>query len=369
MPSNYLPVTLPPGPILQPLEDTGYMILENLSEARFGKQLPYVVPRDRPLQGLFADEPVKTRNLCRDLSRLMLSLARVPQHASTKGAARTVGLDTTYTSADCYLADLARFHESGFRIKPNAALGESDADYQMGIMVALRARAHHFVGGSGPGAGPGENARRGDGQPFLLHLSDSNPGNLLVDDDWHITAIFDLEWLFAAPIDQLQPPSWLTWESIDFVAGEGYDSYCAARKVYMDIFREEEEEMGMAGRSADSKIRFSDAMDASWTSELAWFYLALTSVDGMTQIYERRFRPLFWPRTRKSKDESKGESKDESKDECKDHSKDEPKDENTQTETTEFNTLSQFWQLRRSSHHSPEGDWQRTAQGGHRATV
>ncbi|CAK7220079.1 hypothetical protein SCUCBS95973_004035 [Sporothrix curviconia] len=281
VPSAYLPVALPPGPVPQPLEETGYMILENLSGAQFGRQLPYVVPRDRPLHKLCDDEPVKTRNLCRDLSRIMLSLARVPQPrigafwvcladgtirlngrpatcdmaiSESEGAARTIALDTTYASADRYVADLARFHELGFRARPNAALDKEDAQLQMAIMVALRAVAHHFVD-----AGAADNCG-----PFLPYLSDGNAGNILVDGDWHVTAIFDLEWLFAAPVAQLQPPLWLTWDSIDHVA-------------------------------LQEDTPLSDAMEANWTSERTWFYLALSSVDGMTHIYNRRLKRLFWP--------------------------------------------------------------------------
>ena len=286
------------------------MILENLSEARFGKRLPFIVPHDRPLHDLYAQEPTKTRNLCRGIARTMLALARVPQPRigafqfcladgtirldgrpvscdmailESQGAPRTVGLDTTYTSADRYVSDLARFHESAFRAMPNAVLNQTDAEYQMAIMTILRSVAHSFIG---------VEDKKGDnhGRPYLLQLSDSNPGNILVDDDWHVTAVFDLEWLFAAPVTGLYTPLWLTWQTIDDVAQDGYDDYCASRNVFMDVFREEERKQAGTGETP-----LSDAMDASWASQRTMFYLALSSVSGMTHIFQGRLRPLFWP--------------------------------------------------------------------------
>ena len=285
------------------------MILEYLDEARFGKQIPYTVPHDRPLHDLYAQEPVKTRNLCRGLARTMLALARIPQPRigafrvcpngairldgrpvacsvailEGEGAPRTIGLDTTYTSAGRYVSGLIRFYESVFRAGPNMAQAKADAENQMAIMASLRATAHHFVE---LGGGDGEDG--GDG-PYLLHLSDSNASNILIDDDWQVTAIFDLEWLFAAPVAQLRTPSWLTWQAVDDITGQGYDDYCASRDVFMDVFREEERT-----QTGTDKTPLSDAMDASWASQRTWFYAALTSVNGMTQIFSNRLQPLFW---------------------------------------------------------------------------
>ncbi len=55
----------------------------------------------------------------------------------------------------------------------------------MSAMVFLRAAAHHFI----------EPGRRNG--PFFLFMSDANAGN--VDDEWNVTGMFDLEWIFSAP--------------------------------------------------------------------------------------------------------------------------------------------------------------------------
>ncbi|EPE05303.1 phosphotransferase enzyme family protein [Ophiostoma piceae UAMH 11346] len=313
VPSDYLPVALPamPESLPLPLADNGYMILEYFSEAQFGKQTPFTVPRDRPLHELYTEEPVKTRNLCRGVARTMLALARVPQPRigafrfsladgtirldgrpatcsipmlEAESAPRTIALDTTYSSAGQYVSDLARFHESVFRTGPHMVEARDDAEYQMATMVAMRATAHHFVE-----LGGGTTA---NGEPFILQLSDSNAGNMLVDDDWNVTAIFDLEWLFAAPVAQLLTPLWLTWQAVNDITSDGYDDYCASRSVFMDVFREEERK-----QTGTEKTPLSDAMDASWTSQRTWFYFALTSVNGMTHIFRNRLKPLFFSTT------------------------------------------------------------------------
>lgn len=322
VPSVYLPVTLPvvPEPLPPPLTNNGFLILEYFSEAKFGKQIPFTVPRDRPLHKLYVDEPVKTRNLCRGIARIMLGLARLPQPRigafrfcaaggtirldgrpascsipmlEAESATRTIALDTTYTHAGQYVSDLASFHESVLRAGRHMTVDKDDAEYQMATMAAMRATAHHFVGMGGSSEDNEGNA--GNGGPFILQLSDNNAGNMLVDDDWNITAIFDLEWLYAAPVAEVLAPTWLTWQAIDEITGDGYDDYCASRKVFMDVLREEEQKQTDTMGSP-----FSDAMDASWTSQRAFFYFALTSVNGMTLIFRNRLKALFLTESQKT---------------------------------------------------------------------
>lgn len=49
--------------------------------------------------------------------------------------------------------------------------------------------------------------RRG---PFVFALTDLHQSNVLVDKDWHITSIVDLEWGCSQPIEIIQPPYWPT---------------------------------------------------------------------------------------------------------------------------------------------------------------
>lgn len=68
----------------------------------------------------------------------------------------------------------------------------------------------------------------------------------------------------------------------------------------MNVFREEERNQTGTGETP-----LSDAMDASWTSQRTWFYVALANADAMTQIFEGRLKPLFWPADTKAETKTK----------------------------------------------------------------
>ena len=284
---------------------TGYMIIENFDEATFGKQLPLVVRGARIL-----DQPKKMRNLFQSVSRIILALARVPQPRigafrfhddgtirldgrpvscdvgilESEGAPQTMPVDKTYTNVDQYVADLSTFFEAQFRAAPNAALSISDCETQMSVMVFLRAVAHHFI-----------EPRRRNG-PFFLFMSDANAGNLMVDDEWNVTGMFDLEWFFAAPPAVFSAPMWLTWDSIDHVARSGYDEYDATQQAFIQILKEEEQLMDTCElEAALGGMALSSVMESNWSSGRVWFYLSLMTVNAMTHITKARVQPLFVP--------------------------------------------------------------------------
>ncbi|OAA54952.1 hypothetical protein SPI_08456 [Niveomyces insectorum RCEF 264] len=102
---------------------------------------------------------------------------------------------------------------------------------------------------------------------------------MMVDNDWNVTGVFDLEWMIAAPIDMLRIPGWLTWDSIDHVAGDGYEEYNEIREAFMKILKEEEAWMDTWGAAYGSKL--STVMNESWHTKRYWFYTSLLSVGGM----------------------------------------------------------------------------------------
>lgn len=297
------------------------MILEHFG-ASFGQELS-LMARDtkiledgveylpEPIQML--SQPAKMRNLFRGVSRVILALARVPQPRigafrfnddgtisldnrpvtadmfvlENARAPRTMGVDTTYTNANEYVSDLQTFQEQKFLAAPNAAVEEEDAKYQMGIMSFLRAVTHHFVGGS-------SRWRNG---PFALYMSDANASNFMVDEDWNVTGMYDLEWMFSAPADMPRVPSWLTWSSVDRISKPASDEYAAydeTRAVFAGVFAEEE-------RLADTAVledalggtTLSAVMEESWASKTFWFYSSLLSITGMTHVASHQILPMF----------------------------------------------------------------------------
>ena len=227
VPSDYLAVTLPVSIELPP--DTGYMLLEFLGPS-MGTRLDLVAdPRNRPLGEI--DAPRK-RNLYRSFSRVMLSLARIPQPRigafrlrddgtialdnrplvstmtilESEGAPRTIHRDQTFNRVDDYIESMIDFHEQRFLAAPHAAVSKFDGQLQMATWVFLRSLLRHFV-----------NRERNTG-PFVLQLTDKNHCNFLVDEDWNVTAMYDLEFIISAPVESMDTPKWLSWASLDEIA-------------------------------------------------------------------------------------------------------------------------------------------------------
>ncbi|CAK7228964.1 hypothetical protein SBRCBS47491_007085 [Sporothrix bragantina] len=333
VPSRYLSVSVRKDdcPI-----DTGYMVIEHFGSS-FGQELPLKVRKAKVVAGSAVEclpepiqilsEPTKMNNLFRGVSRIILSLARVPQPRigafrfnddgtisldnrpvtadmfvlENAGAPRTMDVDATYDSVDEYIDELQTFHEQRFLAAPNAANSEDDAVYQMGSMSFLRAVAHHFIkGGSkdnNSGSSISTTSRRRKG-PFVLSMSDNNQSNIMVDDDWNVTGIYDLEWIFSAPVDQPREPPWLTWSLVDSIVDTehgGYEAYAATRAAFMAVFAEEE-------RLADTKelnaalggMTLSAVMEESWAAKTFFFYASLLSINGMTQVVRSQLWPMFF---------------------------------------------------------------------------
>ncbi|KIH88236.1 hypothetical protein SPBR_06900 [Sporothrix brasiliensis 5110] len=316
--SNYVAISVPQDecPV-----DSGYMILEHFG-ASFGQELSLMARDTRivedgveylpePIQMLA--QPAKMRNLFRGVSRIILALARVPQPRigafrfnddgtisldnrpvtadmfvlENARAPRTMSVDTTYTNVNEYVSDLQTFQEQKFLAAPNAAVEAADATYQMGIMAFLRAVTHHFVGGT-------SRWRNG---PFVLYMSDANASNFMVDENWNVTGMYDLEWMFSAPADMPRVPSWLTWSSVDRISNPATDEYAAyneARAAFAEVFAEEERLADTAAlETALGGTTLSAVMEESWASKTFWFYSSLLSITGMTHVASHQILPMF----------------------------------------------------------------------------
>ncbi|OAA60382.1 hypothetical protein SPI_05506 [Niveomyces insectorum RCEF 264] len=299
VPSDYLPIDVHDAAVTA--VPTGYMVLEHFGPS-LGKEMPLVIRNQK-----LTEEPVKMHNLFRSVSRVLLAVARIPQPRigafrfnddgtisldnrpitcgvfllENDGAPRTMAIDRTYTNVDQYVADLATFHDQRFLAAPNAALDLPDCHGQMAIKTCLRAVAHHFLK---------DEHRSG---PFALYLSDANAANFMVDDDWNVTGMFDLEWIISGPVDLPRTPSWLTWESIDAIAGKGYAEFDATRAVFMKVFKEEERRTDTGALEDAAGSTLSSIMEDTWRSKRFWFYKSLLSTNGMDHIVRSQIIPLF----------------------------------------------------------------------------
>jgi hypothetical protein len=134
----------------------------------------------------------------------------------------------TYPTVDTYLRYLLSLHDDRLRYQSNGASSLEDCISQMSALSIMRTIDPHFF-----------DCELQCG-PFVLTLTDLHPSNLLVDDDWNITNVIDLEWACVRPLEMQHPPYWLTSQAVDRIDEAQYSEIY---NEFMDVFRREEMKM------------------------------------------------------------------------------------------------------------------------------
>lgn len=244
----------------------------------------------------------RMQNLFRGISRIMLSLASKAQPCigslrfnddgsitlanrplfcansilESEGAPRTV--KKTYKTSGGFIDDMLKFREEAFRAQPNAVNDEEDCYLQMLHMILLRLLKPQFVDCHSEG-------------PFVLQFTDFHASNIFVDDQWNITALIDLEFVCALPPGMMSVPHWLLVDAIDEI-NDHIDAFGRMHEAFMDEFRDEEIRFGH-----EHRIKLASSIQESWKTYSYWFFLCLTSINGMAycledHLYEKfHFRP------------------------------------------------------------------------------
>lgn len=269
----------------------GYLLLEYIDEKQ-GQMLSTTWDAGR------ANPKLRT-NLYRGLSRVMISLAQhsFPRIGSLviddQGFVRLenrpltldihtseneeipipIPRDRTYYTSDAYVNDLLLCHDNRLRHQPNAVKSISDCATQMSALSLMRTLRSEFFD---------QTYNRG---PFVVCLTDMHQSNILVDDDWNVKYILDLEWAAVLPFTFMQPPSWLTNEPVDMITLE---SYGEQRKEFMAAFEQEEGSLPQRGC-----ILYSSAMNRSWEISTFWYILALQHPTALHAIFYNRIQAGF----------------------------------------------------------------------------
>lgn len=273
---------------------TGYLLIEYIEETR-GKMLS--------TEWFEKHDDIKLRiNFFRDLSRILLTLARISLPAigsfviddagflQLKNRPLSLGIheleneeiptdiprNYTYSTVDSYVTDLLGTHDSRLRNQPNAINDIGDYLYQTSALTAMRAIFPLFFQ---------RNLRRG---PFVFALTDLHQSNIFVDRNWHITALVDLEWGCSRPIEMIQPPHWLTNRAVDQMDSGEYDEI---RTEFMEILIAEEEQFscGRVGEHEAEEItpQLSVVMKRAWETGTFWYTLALSSPSGLFALFDK----------------------------------------------------------------------------------
>ncbi|EEP78408.1 predicted protein [Uncinocarpus reesii 1704] len=194
------------------------------------------------------------RNLFKGLSRILLDIAKVPvpligsfviddngflvlsnrplSPIITEMEGRQIPVDIprnmTYSSVDSYVTDTLAIHDSRFTHQPNALTDRTDGAFQAAALTTMRTVAACFFK---------RELRRG---PFVYVLNDLHQSNILVDEDWNISCLIDLEFACSQPIEMLHPPHWFTNRFVDQIDA---DHFTSVHGEFMAIMEQQERDL------------------------------------------------------------------------------------------------------------------------------
>jgi hypothetical protein len=241
------------------------------------------------------DDPTKRQQLFQGLARIILSLAQIPQPRigsfqfqndctvsltnrplkctivimENEGMPRIMQKDNMYTCTESYVSDMLTVHDTYFLCKPNATHDDKDCRSQLAVKMLLRGLSHHFIN---------REHRHG---PFLLQLTDLHASNILVDEEWNVTCLIDLEWLCVLPAEMLSVPYWLTGCAIDHLKGKDLDEFEKIHEEFMLQFEDQEHSIG-----AEHDFSLSTIMRKTWESRGTFFWYCITSINAMDFVLD-----------------------------------------------------------------------------------
>lgn len=247
------------------------------------------------------EDPACRRRLFQGMSRIILSLARIPQPRigsfqfhddctvtltnrpltctmvtlENEGTERITQKDDTYASTEPFVSDMITFHDNRLLSNPNAVYDAEDCRTQMTQRILLRALSHQYI-----------NRARRNG-PFLLQLTDVNASNIFVDKECNLTCLIDLEWICALPAEMLAVPYWLTGRGIDEIEEVHVIKFNQIQREFMDILEEEEQGLG------EHNISISGAMHDTWDSKGVWYWYCISSANAMLALVQDHICPAF----------------------------------------------------------------------------
>lgn len=270
-----------------PFLKTGYLIIETI----VGGDMLSETWKDKH------DDVRLRKNLYRGLASTILSLTRVPLprigafrlddngylHLDNRplsmefvmqeneGIPLQVPRDATLSTVDDFILQQLAALDTRMLHQPNAVESYSDGWFQMAGLAAARAAFPHMFR---------PELRSG---PFAFSLTDLHPSNIIVDDDWNIVSIIDLEFSCSWPIEFQQPPYWLGGQLIDEVDRVDFGP---KHEQFLEVLEEQER---LSGRSEANSL--SSIMRQAWASGSFWVTLAIKDPISFTTIFYDRIVP------------------------------------------------------------------------------
>lgn len=183
--------------------------------------------------------------------------------------------DRVYHTVDSYVNDLLFIHDNHLRHQPNALTCVADCLTQMSALSVMRTLSNQLFD------------RDWNHGPFYLNLTDLHASNILVDKNWNIKYLIDLEWAISCPLEFMQPPYWLTRETVDNITT---DKYSERHEEFMEMIEEQENKIHPAHATTTS---ISSVMRRTWDTGAFWYILALQSPSGLSALFYKQIQPQF----------------------------------------------------------------------------
>ena len=275
---------------------TGYLLIDYIEEKE-GTMLSETWEE-------FRHDKIRRNNLFEGLSRIILSLSRIPlprigsftinnegvlsltnrplnlllQQLENETIPTNIDRHLTYTTVEPYLLDLLALHDSRLRDQPNSVNDEFDCRDQMAALTCMRSVLHHFYR---------RDLRDG---PFFFALTDINQHNVFVDANWNIRYMIDLEWACSLPVEMLHPPHWLTDRNVDELDGQHWTDFNKIREEFMDAFEREEK---LLSPSRQFTLSRTHVMKSGWDSGNFFYFHALNTTVGLCTLFWLHIQPRF----------------------------------------------------------------------------
>lgn len=246
-------------------------------------------------------------NFFRDLSRIILNLARIPfprigslsldhrgvvqlgnrplnfglQQLENKGVPTDIDRDTTYSSTEVYFSSLLSCHDNRILHQANSILSQSDGRTQVAVLAAMRALPPRYA------------TRRFREGPFFFSLIDVHPNNVFVDSDWRIKSLIDLEWACVRPVEMLLAPVWVTGKRVDELPpGKHLDAYHVILEEFFDAF-DREQSFFPPTQNSDDTLLTTDMMRKGFETGQFWFFHALDNPKVACNLFFQHILPTI----------------------------------------------------------------------------
>lgn len=239
-------------------------------------------------------------NLQRGLARILLSLAAVPLprigafrlddagyiHLDNRPLSTEIILHenenlpldlprhTTYKRVDDFVFAHLDALDSRLEHQPNTVTNDLDGRFEMAGLAAARTIFPRMLR---------RDLRSG---PFVCSFTDLHRSNIIVDDDWNIVRIIDLEFACSWPLEFQHPPYWLGGQYVDEVDSTSFSPY---HNRFIQILEEQEE---LHGTSVPEKL--SSTMRKGWASGTFWLTLAIGNPTVFPLIFWYRILPYHF---------------------------------------------------------------------------